>query len=188
MAPSRRSSKFPACPLSAVDRTCLTRTSTAALTHQRHNGRGDEGLLLGRLAPTCESGILQSAWSQFDPLQAEQCKRLPAIFCLQWLSYGNPQGRTACGFRVRGAVVACRSGAADEAQGSKSDEASGIDRTPTVAIATGGAPRHEDDQAGTIGYFFLRKFSITVWSRGKCAWSNCGGVSAIHWLSERSAK
>jgi hypothetical protein len=67
---------------------------------------------------------------------------------------------------------------------------SGIDRTwrATVAIATGGAPHHEDAQAGTIGYFFLCKFSVTVWSRGKCAWSNCGGDSAIHWLSERSAK
>src|ERR1700722_2217727 len=60
---------------------------------------------------------------------------------------------------------------------------SGIDRTwrATVAIATGGAPHQEDAQARTIGYFFLCKFSVTVWSRGKCAWSNCGADSAIHW-------
>jgi hypothetical protein len=82
-----------------------------------------------------------------------------------------------------------RSLAASKASSISRSMPSGIDRTrrATVAIATGSAPHHGDAQASTIGYFFLCKFSITVRSRGKCAWSNCGGVSAIHWSSERSA-
>jgi len=58
---------------------------------------------------------------------------------------------------------------------------------PPSQLRPGGAPHHGDAQAGTIGYFFLCKFSITVRPRGKCAWSSCGGVSAIHWSSETSA-
>jgi 3',5'-cyclic AMP phosphodiesterase CpdA len=70
-----------------------------------------------------------------------------------------------------------------------------LNRSDVRLIVSGHLHQHrdrtfggQDAQAGTIGYFVLCKFSITVRSRGKCAWSNCGGVSAIHWSSERSAK
>jgi molybdenum-dependent DNA-binding transcriptional regulator ModE len=79
-------------------------------------------------------------------------------------------------------------GGADTRVGDWSKYPASIGRgVPPSQLRPGGAPHHGDAQAGTIGYFFLCKFSITVRSRGKCAWSNCGGVSAIHWSSERSA-
>jgi hypothetical protein len=40
----------------------------------------------------------------------------------------------------------------------------------------------------TTGHFCLCKAFITVWFRFKCAWTSSGGVKAIDWFSETSAK
>lgn len=42
-------------------------------------------------------------------------------------------------------------------------------------------------QAGTIGAFHLRSAPIASCGKFKCAATRSGGVSAIHWLSDKSA-
>jgi hypothetical protein len=42
--------------------------------------------------------------------------------------------------------------------------------------------------AGTTGALLLRSASITCRSKFKCACTNSGGVNAIHWSSDTSAK
>ena len=49
-------------------------------------------------------------------------------------------------------------------------------------------PLSSDKIAGATGALFLRSASITCLSNFKCASTSSGGVNAIHWSSDTSAK